>query len=211
MIPIVYRYRDSYSAVFLTWLASVSWITWVSWPPCGSILLVNQLHHAANRLHSYAAKRLKRPYSEFPVGEIDVVAQFISLGSFEEVLHSVEKYTGCKVHPLTALFSDSSCHKDQFTVVGLKFGTQNFIYPRLLKIRRTLTGLSSWFFPEVGGGYSWEFFVGVCHPVLQILTRFQTKKCNYPYPFSDLPFRQKLRYHYQIRAQKQKLFKSISN
>ena len=113
---------------------------------------MNQLHHAANRLHSYAAKRLKRPYSEFPVGEIDVVAQFISLGSFEEVLHSVEKYTGCKVHPLTALFSDSSCHKDQFTVVGLKFGTQNFIYPRLLKIRRTLTGLSSWFFPEVAGG-----------------------------------------------------------
>ena len=29
-----------------------------------------------------------------------------------------------------------------------------------------------------GGGYSWEFFVGVCLPVLQILTRFQTKKCN---------------------------------
>ena len=26
-------------------------------------------------------------------------------------------------------------------------------------------------------GYSWEFLVGVCRPVLQILTRFQTKKC----------------------------------
>ena len=26
-----------------------------------------------------------------------------------------------------------------------------------------------------GGGYSWEFLVGVCHPVLQILTIFQTK------------------------------------
>ena len=26
-----------------------------------------------------------------------------------------------------------------------------------------------------GGGYSWEFFVGVCRPVLQILTRFQTR------------------------------------
>ena len=25
-----------------------------------------------------------------------------------------------------------------------------------------------------GGGYSWEFLVGVCHTVLQILTRFST-------------------------------------
>ena len=32
---------------------------------------------------------------------------------------------------------------------------------------------------------SWEFLVGVCRPVLQILTRFQTKKCNFPHPFSD--------------------------
>ena len=36
-----------------------------------------------------------------------------------------------------------------------------------------------------GGGYSWEFLVGVCRPVPQILTRFQTKKCNFPHPFSD--------------------------
>ena len=36
-----------------------------------------------------------------------------------------------------------------------------------------------------GEGYSWEFLVGVCRPVLQILTRFQTKKCNFPHPFSD--------------------------
>ena len=36
-----------------------------------------------------------------------------------------------------------------------------------------------------GGGDSWEFLVGVCRPVLQILTRFQTKKCNFPHPFSD--------------------------
>ena len=25
-----------------------------------------------------------------------------------------------------------------------------------------------------GGGYSWEFLVGVCRPVLQILTLYQT-------------------------------------
>ena len=41
-------------------------------------------------------------------------------------------------------------------------------------------------FPPGGGGeYSWEFLVGVCRKVLQILTRFQTKKCNFPHPFSD--------------------------
>ena len=36
-----------------------------------------------------------------------------------------------------------------------------------------------------GGGYSWEFLVGGCLPILQILTRFQTKKCTFPHPFSD--------------------------
>ena len=35
------------------------------------------------------------------------------------------------------------------------------------------------------GGYSWEFLVRVCRPVLQILTIFQTKKCNFPHLFSD--------------------------
>ena len=39
---------------------------------------------------------------------------------------------------------------------------------------------------DPGLGYSWEFLVGVCRPVLQILTRFQTKKCHiFPYLFSD--------------------------
>ena len=36
-----------------------------------------------------------------------------------------------------------------------------------------------------GGGYSWEFLVGVCLLVLQILTLFQAKKCNFPDLFSD--------------------------
>ena len=43
--------------------------------------------------------------------------------------------------------------------------------------------------PGGGGGgregASWEFLVGVCHPVLQIQTLFQTKKYNFPHPFSD--------------------------
>ena len=39
----------------------------------------------------------------------------------------------------------SSCRKDQFTVVILKFGTQDFTDPGLLNIRQTLTSLSLWF------------------------------------------------------------------
>ena len=35
-----------------------------------------------------------------------------------------------------------------------------------------------------GGEYFWEFLVGVCRPVLQILTRFQTKKCDFLHSFS---------------------------
>ena len=36
-----------------------------------------------------------------------------------------------------------------------------------------------------GGEASWEFLVGVCHPVLQIQTLFQIKKYNFAHPFSD--------------------------
>ena len=36
-----------------------------------------------------------------------------------------------------------------------------------------------------GGGYYWEFLVGVCRPVLRILSLFQTKKCHFLHPFSD--------------------------
>ena len=40
--------------------------------------------------------------------------------------------------------------------------------------------------PRGGGGrYSSEFLVGVCRPVPQILTQFQTKTCHFPHPFSD--------------------------
>ena len=68
-----------------------------------------------------------------------------------------------------------------------------------------------------GGEYSWEFLVGVCRPVVQ--TRFQTKKCHYPHPFSDQTSKIRTRFQTwslgrnyviitQIRAQTQKLFKS---
>ena len=39
--------------------------------------------------------------------------------------------------------------------------------------------------PVGGGGYSWEFLVEMCLPVLQIPTRFQTKKYHFPHLFSD--------------------------
>lgn len=34
-----------------------------------------------------------------------------------------------------------------------------------------------------GGGYFSEFLLGVCGPVLQTLTLFHTKLCNFPIPF----------------------------
>ena len=40
--------------------------------------------------------------------------------------------------------------------------------------------------PRGGGGYNSEFLVGVCRPVRQILTQFQTKLFHFPHPFSDL-------------------------
>ena len=40
-----------------------------------------------------------------------------------------------------------------------------------------------------GGGYSLEFLMGVCHPVLQYPDpRFQTKTRQFPHPLSDLLF-----------------------
>ena len=84
-----------------------------------------------------------------------------------------------------------------------------------------------------GGGYYWEFLVGVWCPVLRILTLLQTKKCHFPHPFSDqiskvhthFPtwpnylrawnslglIRQKLCHHYQVRAETKKFSKCISN
>ena len=72
------------------------------------------------------------------------------------------------------------------------------------------------------GGYSWEFVVGVCRRVLQILPRIQTKNYNYPHPFSDQTSKIHTRFQTwplgrnyfiitQIRAQTQKLFKPIWN
>ena len=42
---------------------------------------------------------------------------------------------------------------------------------------------------EKPGGYSREFLVGVCRPILQILTIFQTKKCRYLNRLQTWPIR----------------------
>ena len=44
-------------------------------------------------------------------------------------------------------------------------------------------------------GYSWKFLVGVYRLVLQILTPFQIKKCDFSHPFSDLASK-KLFHHF---------------
>ena len=40
---------------------------------------------------------------------------------------------------------------------------------------------------KVPGGYSWEFLMGVCRPVLQILTQFQTKNVIFRIRFQTWP------------------------
>ena len=69
-----------------------------------------------------------------------------------------------------------------------------------------------------GEGASWEFLVGVCHPVFQIKTLFQIKKYNFPHPFSDQTSKIHTRFQTwplgrnyvlitQIRTQSKKIFK----
>ena len=41
----------------------------------------------------------------------------------------------------------------------------------------------------VGGGYSWEFFLWVCRPVLQILSQFQTKNVIFHTRFQTRPLK----------------------
>ena len=60
------------------------------------------------------------------------------------------KYQGNIIHHFIFVFflyfsNHSSCLKDQFTALILKFDTEDFTDPGLLNIRLTLTGLSLWF------------------------------------------------------------------
>ena len=59
------------------------------------------------------------------------------------------------------------------------------------------------------GGYSWELLVGVCRPGPQILTLFQTKKCYFSHPFSDLAFKKLCRHYLDYSSNKKYFLKSI--
>ena len=71
------------------------------------------------------------------------------------------------------------------------------------------------------GDYSQEFLVGVCRPVLQILTLFQTRKCLFHTRFQTRPlksipvFRPALQAEIMLsllsQSANKKIFKSISN
>ena len=70
-----------------------------------------------------------------------------------EGLCSKPKYRANTIHHFIFVFFlyffyHSSCHKDQFTVLSLKFGILDFTDPGLLKIRLSLAGLLLWFLPS---------------------------------------------------------------
>ena len=57
----------------------------------------------------------------------------------------------------------------------IEYSNQRNLYPTNPKKKKTIKLLN---LLRIRGGeeYSWEFLVGLCHPVLQILTLIQTKK-----------------------------------
>ena len=59
-----------------------------------------------------------------------------------------------------------------------------------------------------GGGNSSEFLVGVCRPVPQILTQFQTKIFHFLHPFSDLA--SKIHTRFQTSVVPKLGFKSVT-
>ena len=62
-----------------------------------------------------------------------------------------------------------------------------------------------------GGGCSWEFLLGGCRSVLQILTLFRTKKCHSSHPFSDLASNKLFHHYLDYNKNKKDFLKSISN
>ena len=84
---------------------------------------------------------------------------------------------------------------------GLLRVTHLFLFaPHSLALRMYYGGIYS-FARGGGGGYSWEFLLGVCRSVLQILTLFQTKKCHFSHPFSDLASKIHIRFQTCRRSQ----------
>ena len=97
---------------------------------------------------------------------------------------------------LSLFFYHSSCRKDHFTVLSLKFGTQDFTDPGLLKIRRTHTGLSLWFclhkcfwYPGV---IPFVSYIGACVPqVVWFFSRFVHENGSAHYSLKRVPFSMK--------------------
>ena len=91
------------------------------------------------------------------------------------------------------------------------------VWPLTVPMEKSLSGTLdykySWYreIVKIPGDYSREFFVGVCHPVLQILTLFQTKKYHFPHPFSDLASMKLCHQLFRLEQQQNDLLKSISN
>ena len=86
------------------------------------------------------------------------------------------------------------CHLRIFSVLFMKYlmdiekkqRRKHRVKDLVQKFAQSNNKQTEWCIPEEGGGYSWEFLVGVCRPFLQILTLFQTKTCHFPHPFPDL-------------------------
>ena len=61
-------------------------------------------------------------------------------------------------------------------------------------------------FTPRGGGYSWEFLVGMCCPVLQILSPISHQKCHYSHPFSDLASKKQCHHYLDQNSNKKDFF-----
>ena len=57
-----------------------------------------------------------------------------------------------------------------------------------------ITGSPPFFLSSSPVGYFWEILVGMCRPVLKILTLFLTTKFHYPHSFSDLASKSQTRF-----------------
>ena len=98
--------------------------------------------------------------------------------------------------------TDPDGQRAQLLGLGSKWSPTNMLYMPQKDLMRFLQSLSQvcqnqaserkallaeWDLVYTHGGYSWEFLMGVCCPVLQILTRYQTKKCNFSTSFQARP------------------------
>ena len=98
--------------------------------------------------------------------------------------------------------TDPHGQRAQLLGLGSKWSPTNMLYMPQKDLMRFLQSLSQvcqnqaserkallaeWDLVYTHGGYSWEFLMGVCCPVLQILTRFQTKTCSFSTRFQARP------------------------